>query len=103
MAARGRVSEVTIEVGNEPLGLGPSGSRVQVVDYDGTRDCFYEPVNLDDPAILMQAGLDPSEADPRFHQQMVYAVTLKVLENFDRALGRTITFRGKPLLLLPHA
>ncbi len=103
MAGRGRLTEVTIEVDNEPLGPGPSGARVKVVDYDGTRDCFYEPVNLDDPAILMQAGLRPSEADPRFHQQMVYAVTLKVLENFDRALGRRITFRGKPLLLLPHA
>ena len=36
----------------------------------------------------MQGGLDPSESDPRFHQQMVYAVAMKTLENFDRALGR---------------
>lgn len=103
MASRGRLSEVTVEVENELLGPGPSGARVRVVDYDATRGCFYEPVDLNDSAILMQAGLDPSEADPRFHQQMVYAVTLKVLENFDKALGRRITFRGKPLLLLPHA
>ena len=103
MTARGQLSEVIIEVENESLLPGPSGARVKVVDYDGTRDCFYEPVDLDDPAILMQAGLSPSEADPRFHQQMVYAVTSKVLENFDRALGRRITFRGRPLLLLPHA
>jgi hypothetical protein len=103
MGGRGQLSQVTIDVANERLDLGPSGSRVQVVDFDGTHDCFYEAVDLDDPAILMQAGLDPNEADPRFHQQMVYAVTLKVLENFDRALGRRIVFKGGPLRLLPHA
>jgi hypothetical protein len=76
---------------------------VRVVDYDGTGDFYYEPVDLDDAAILMGAGLAPSESDPRFHQQMVYAVASKVLENFDRALGRRVTFRGGPLILMPHA
>ena len=104
MRGRGRLSVVTIDVENDiDLAPGPLGSRVQVVDYDGTRNCFYEPVDLNHPSVLMQQGLSPSEADPRFHQQMVYAVTLKVLENFDRALGRRITFGGKRLRLLPHA
>jgi hypothetical protein len=94
---------ITIDVENEPLSPGPQGARVRVVDYDGKEQRYLHPVDLDDPAILMTEGLPPSESDPRFHQQMVYAVTMKVLENFDRALGRRIDFRGKPLLLVPHA
>ena len=79
-----------IDIANEPLQEGPVGSRLEVIDYDGAQKCFYSPVNLDNPAILMQGGLEPSESDPRFHQQMVYAVALKTLENFDRALGRVL-------------
>jgi hypothetical protein len=104
MLGRAPFSTLTVEVANEPLHPGPAGARVRVVDYDGGGRCFYEPVDLDDPALLMQGGLEPTESDPRFHQQMVYAVAMKVLENFDRALGRRITFAGgKPLTLFPHA
>src|SRR5215208_2735561 len=101
-----------IDVANEQLKPGPVGARLEVIDYDGAQKCFYTPVNLDDPAILMQGGLDPSESDPRFHQQMVYAVALKTLENFDRALGRALTLRSATrkggstyprLRLFPHA
>lgn len=103
MLGRMALNRITIDVKNEPLRRGPAGSRLVVVDYDGANQCFYEPVDLDDPAILMQGGLDPSESDPRFHQQMVYAVAMRVLENFERALGRKITFRGRVLRILPHA
>lgn len=95
---------ITLDIPNEKLVPGPAGSRIQVIDYDGVNKIYYPPVNLDDPAILMQNGLEPSESDPRFHQQMVYAVSMKVLENFDRALGRRVTFhRNRPLRLFPHA
>src|SRR3954468_12604678 len=78
MGGRKRLSIVTIDVENDlELQPGPIGSRIPVVDYDGTRDCFYAPVDLNHPSVLMQQGLEPSEADPRFHQQMVYAVALK--------------------------
>jgi hypothetical protein len=97
------LNRITIDVKNEPLRRGPAGSRIVVVDYDGAKGCFYEPVDLDDPAILMQSGLEPSESDPRFHQQMVYAVAMRVLENFERALGRRMTFRGRVLRIFPHA
>ena len=73
-----------IDIANENLQPGPVGPRVEVIDYDGARDCFYEAVDLNNPAVLMQGGLDPSESDPRFHQQMVYAVAMKTIENFDR-------------------
>ncbi|WP_254510196.1 hypothetical protein [Anatilimnocola floriformis] len=105
----GRVAgnSISIDVATEPLRPGPVGSRISVVDYDGERRTYYEPINLNSADILMQGGLDPSEADPRFHQQMVYAVAMKVIENFERALGRKITFRPyrkRPqLMLLPHA
>jgi hypothetical protein len=102
-----------IDVSNEPLTPGPIGRRLEVIDYDGAQKAFYTAVDLDNPAILMQGGLEPSESDPRFHQQMVYAVALKTLENFDRALGRVLRLgsqssstRGKGyprLRLFPHA
>ena len=72
--------------------------------FDGARRTYYEPVSLEDPLLLLQDGLDPTESDPRFHQQMVYAVAMKVLENFDIALGRRFYFRGRrPLVIMPHA
>ena len=78
---------VTITVPYEPLEPGPSGELVQVIDYDVTNRVFYTPVDLDDPFLLAQDGLTPSERDPRFHQQMVYAVISSLLENFERGLG----------------
>jgi hypothetical protein len=101
-----------IEVDNELLQPGPVGARLAVIDYDGHTKSFYMPVDLNHPAILLQGGLDPSEADPRFHQQMVYAVAMRTLENFDRALGRKLRLgsgsrRDSPsyshLRLFPHA
>jgi len=111
MRGRAPFSTLEVEVENElNLKPGPRGSRIRVVDYDGATRRHYAPVDLDDRAILMQGGLDPSETNPRFHQQMVYAVAMKVLENFDRALGRRVEFRRDPrcsftpgLTLLPHA
>ena len=93
-----------VEVVNERLTRGPAGRLVRVVDYNGTEDVYYTPVDLEDPNILLQRGLDPSDSDPRFHQQMVYAIVMKVIENFERALGRPFRFRGnRPLTVLPHA
>jgi hypothetical protein len=104
MLGRKAQNRITIDVANEVLEKGPQGSRVAVIDYDGVNKCYYTPVNLNDPALLMQDGLDPTEADPRFHQQMVYAVTMKVIENFEWALGRRIYFhRRRKLRILPHA
>jgi hypothetical protein len=94
---------ITVSVPNEPLKPGPQGRRVEVIDYDGVNECMYPAVNLDDPSVLMRMGLDPAEADPRFHQQMVYAVAMKVIDNFDFALGRRVGFHGKRLRLFPHA
>ena len=93
-----------VEVTNEELKPGPEGRLVKVVDYDATKDVYYPPVDLDDPDVLIQRGLDPSDSDPRFHQQMVYAVVMRVIENFERALGRPFRWKGdSKLTVLPHA
>jgi hypothetical protein len=94
---------ITVSVPNEPLSPGPQGRRVEVIDYDGVNECMYPPVDLDSASVLMRMGMDPVESDPRFHQQMVYAVAMKVIDNFDFALGRRIGFRGGRLRLFPHA
>lgn len=104
MLGRATRNRVVLSISNEELLPGPQGSRVQVIDYDGVAKVFYQPVDLDDPAVLMNQGLEPSESDPRFHQQMVYAVTMRVVECFEEALGRLLTFKGRKMLrLFPHA
>jgi hypothetical protein len=104
MLGRSPLHRIVLNVPYEPLLPGPIGSRIQVVDFDGVGQTYYDPVNLDDTRLLLQDGLDPSESDPRFHQQMVYAVAMKVLENFDAALGRRLYFsKRRPLCLFPHA
>ena len=40
------------------------------------------------PHLLAQDGLAPSESNPQFHQQMVYAVAMTTIQHFERALGR---------------
>jgi hypothetical protein len=78
--------------------------RLEVVDYDAATERYFRVVDLNDEQIAMTHGLEPLEHDPQFHQQMVYAVASKVLENFDRALGRRFRFLGGDRLrLFPHA
>jgi hypothetical protein len=69
---------------------GPVGEYIEVVDYDPSSGCFYRPVDLNDRFLLAQDGLDPSESNPQFHQQMVYAVAMTTIKNFELALGRKI-------------
>jgi hypothetical protein len=82
------VSEIIYKVPWEPLDPGPVGAYIEVVDYDPASACFYAPVDLDHPSILAQNGLQPSEGNPQFHQQMVYAVAMTTIDRFERALGR---------------
>ena len=82
------VSEITYKVPWEALDPGPIGEYVEVVDFDPPSGCFYAPVNLNHPDVLAQNGLAPSEGNPQFHQQMVYAVVMTTIDRFERALGR---------------
>ena len=83
-----QINQTTLEVGWEQLQPGPAGEYLEVVDVDPATGCCYAPVDLNHPTLLSQNGLTPSEANPRFHQQMVYAVAMKTIEHFERALGR---------------
>lgn len=107
-------NRMTLQVPFEAdLQPGPVGHRLAVIDYDAVNRCYYEPVDLDDPWVLANNGLDPSESSPRFHQQMVYAVVSETIHRFEFALGRRIHWRPdrsrkaspfhSKLLVLPHA
>jgi len=78
-------------------GPGPIGEYVEVIDFDPTIAKFYEPVDLNEPYILAQDGLDPSESNPQFHQQMVYAVVMTTIKNFELALGRKVIWSARRL------
>ncbi|WP_174297999.1 hypothetical protein [Sphingomonas bacterium] len=73
---------------------GPVNDYLEVVDYDPGAGVFYEPVDLDDPVLLAQDGLPPSEGRPQFHQQMVFAVAMRTIRSFERALGRVVLWAG---------
>jgi hypothetical protein len=97
----------TVNVPYEPLGAGPAGAIFEVDSLDHVSQRHYRRVDLDAPDVLIRDGRDPSTGDPRFHQQMVYAVSSRVYEAFRLALGRDPAWafaaggRGR-LLLRPH-
>ena len=92
-------NEVTVKVRWESLkklkNKGPVGEYFSIEDTDASGKT-YDPVDLDDPRLLAQDGWAPSEGNPQFHQQMVYAVAMKTVEHFERALGRPVLWRPRP-------
>ena len=111
-------NEVTLPVRWEPLEPGPVGEYLRIEDVDGADTPHrYKPVDLENPRLLAQDGWAPSEGNPQFHQQMVYAVVMKTIEHFERALGRPVMWRPRlnledpfddsgfvqQLLVRPHA
>jgi hypothetical protein len=77
----------------EKLQPGPVNDYLEIIDFDPVSGQLYEPVDLNNASVLARDGLDPSEGDPRFHQQMVFAVAMKTIRSFERALGRRIFWR----------
>src|SRR5690242_9693935 len=71
----------------ESLEPGPVGEYIEVIDFDPASKCWYDPVDLAADGIASQQGLTPSEGNPQFHQQFVYAVAMKTIHHFERALG----------------
>ncbi|MCX5516730.1 peptidase S8 [Kaistia algarum] len=83
------VNETTLTVRwEEKLKPGPVGEYLEVVDIDPASNRLYDPVDLDEPKLLAQDGWPPSEGNPGFHQQMVYAVAMTTIDHFEEALGR---------------
>jgi hypothetical protein len=84
------ISRSVVPVAWEALGPGPVGEYLEVVDVDPSSGCVYDPIDLNDPDLLAQDGLSPSTGNPQFHQQMVYAVGMKTVANFEQVLGRKV-------------
>jgi len=82
------LNETTLSIPWENLSPGPVGEYVEVIDVDPASNKVYDPVDLDDPLLLAQDGWAPSEGNPQFHQQMVYAVAMTTIGHFEKAIGR---------------
>ena len=91
----------------EPLTPGPCGALFVVRDHDETLGKTHLPVDLDSAEVLRGQGLSPSTSDPRFAQQMTYALSMLTFERFSQALGRVPEFEKTPdlrgrLTIRPH-
>jgi len=90
------VNQIVVSVPwDKSLAPGPVGEYLEVIDHDPAGECCYAPVNLNDPHLLATDGLAPSEGNPGFHQQMVYAVAMTTIRNFELALGRKALWRPR--------
>ncbi|HEY0877768.1 MAG TPA: hypothetical protein VGE10_04890 [Zeimonas sp.] len=109
-ASRLEGAVATIDVPWEPLQPGPAGRLFVVDDHDVALGTVYRCADLDHPNVLIADGYAPSPSDPRFHQQMVYAVCCNVYAAFRKALGRNPEWgfgdaaspQPARLLLQPH-
>jgi hypothetical protein len=104
------INEVLYRIPFERLEPGPMGEYVEVMDFDPASRTWYEPVDLRDEQVASQHGLAPSEGNPQFHQQFVYAVAMKTIRHFEQALGRKIVWNParagdylQRLRIYPHA
>lgn len=90
------IGEITISIPWErDLGPGPVGEYIEVVDADPASGAFYKPVDLNEQWVLAQNGVAPSETNPLFHQQMVYAVAMTTIGHFEQALGRVALWSSR--------
>jgi hypothetical protein len=92
------IGEITIAVlWEKDLMRGPVGEYLEVIDADPASQVLYKPVDLNHASILAMDGLSPSETNPMFHQQMVYAVAMATIASFEQALGRVALWSSRRL------
>ncbi len=91
-ASRMEGSVALLNVPYESLRPGPEGRLFKVDGGDPQQHARYREADLDEPAALLRGGFAPSPSEPRFHQQMVYAVCSSVYATFRRALGRQVAW-----------
>ena len=107
-----RILTTQIEVPAEDFAPGPTGYRVQIVDYDSSTGTHYMPLVY--PPLQNGIYRDPFEKiksdddilqNPNFHAQNVYAIVMRTLARFEFALGRRISwgFDGHQINVAPHA
>lgn len=108
----GKILDAVVDVPYEEWAPGPRGHRVQVVDFDSSTGTFYPPP---DPHALgsgKESGIPFENAsddelldNPHFHSLNVYAIVMRTLGRFERALGRRVSwsFGGSQINVAPHA
>ena len=118
LLVKGRILTAQIAIPNEDLSAGPRGYRVHVVDYDASSNRWFAPI-AESAYGTTGAPLDPYADlkgtaravnrrlldDPGFHAQNVYAIAMRTLAQFERALGRRVSwsFGGHQIKAAPHA
>lgn len=119
LGPKGPMVFAQVDVPAEILAPGPTGYRVKVVDYNATERRAYAARQRyqDDDTLLdpfapgeAEALTDPDYqarvmADPNFHAQNCYAIAMRTLGLFERALGRRVGWSsgGHQLHIAPHA
>jgi hypothetical protein len=92
------INNIVYKIRWEELQPGPVGEYLEIIDYDPTVGKYFKPADLNDQYVLAQDGLDPSESNPLFHQQMVYAVAMNTIQNFEAALGRKVLWASRRVM-----
>jgi hypothetical protein len=101
----GTILMAYVSVPWEDLAAGPTGHRVQLVDYDATTGTMYAPAEVDSGDVPVPADNAEILGDPAFHACNTYALVMRTLARFEFALGRRVSwyFRAHQLKVLPHA
>jgi hypothetical protein len=79
---------------------------VHVVDYDASAAVQYPALDPEPEADVHASKSDAQLlADPAFHRRNVYAIVMRTLAAFEKALGRRVAWgsRGHQLYVVPHA
>jgi hypothetical protein len=101
----GRILRARVEVPAEALSPGPSGARAQTIDYDSTTRTLYQPDLEPQRDPFADAADRTLLADPHFHARNAFAIAMRTLGRFERALGRHVEwgFGGHQIKIAPHA
>lgn len=103
----GKILTAKVEIPAEDLSPGPTGYRVQVIDYDATRDRFIKPSPASNEDLFEHTNPNQLVDDPNFHAQNVYAIVMSILARFERALGRRVSWgfdgNAHQIKIVPHA
>ncbi len=85
-----------VDVPYEPLLPGPQGQVFEVdareFDAEGDVVAAHRALDLEDARYMLAGGIEPTQSDPRFHAQMVYAVCATLYQRFKEALGRSVAW-----------
>ena len=115
----GPMAFAQVDVAAERFAPGPAGYRIKVVDYNATERLVYantQRYEKDGALVDPFAPRDENElsnadyqarliGNPNFHAQNVYAIAMRTLGFFERALGRRVNWSSgrHQLHIIPHA